>query len=678
MAPTNSPGSSFDASGISAQVIDVLVGTNGLERLLVRSGSLDTVVELCNELQMAQGDKNRPKPGDLVLIDREKNLAVEKLPAQGTGELQLEDNPKDQYEDIAGFHEKIELIRDAIEIPYLNRKRLKEYDLKRPRGILLHGPPGCGKTMIGRAVANGLKQEIEAQYQRLMDDFNALLGLAQPEKLEKIRKLAENVPLAQVLDLHEPPADLLALTDFLTGNSDREPALTDPELTALVGLIEVQKQNVKGLFLNIKGPELLSKWVGEAEQRIRQIFGWAKREASYSRPVIIFFDEIEAMFQKRGSGTSTDMEKTLVPALLAEMDGVETLENVIVIGATNRAELLDPALLRPGRFDIKIKIDRPDRTAATAILEKYLTGKLPYAAHRKGDDLERHFEKQIAQIVKALQEKSSLVVFPAAATGSPTVVPLAEIFKDAWLAEVSSALRAGPANQRVTFTELANALGLVCRAHQAELQARLGPAGSAKVEDWKIFFNLADADAEALKPNLPTHLRPLDLTEAPDFTFTPGNNALRQMLVDQSIDMLYSSTSFLKVRILAPCKREHTFLLSEFVSGALLADIVARAKRLALKRETSQPGTLDADKGITSADLLQAIRQEYEENREQMVANKPEIGEAVCEVCHRRHNAPDEYDLEVALGGQVKDRWHRPRRATFEKARVNFNRTTAP
>jgi proteasome-associated ATPase len=214
----------------------------------------------------------------------------------------LEEVPDITYADIGGLDEQIEALTDAVELPYLHPELFAEHQLPAPKGILLYGPPGCGKTLIAKAVANSLA-----------------------------RKVGE-----------------------LKGN-----------------------ENVRSYFLNIKGPELLNKYVGETERQIRLVFQRAREKADEGVPVIVFFDEMDSLFRMRGSGISSDMESTIVPQLLAEIDGVEALRNVIVIGASNREDLIDPAILRPGRLDVKIKIERPDETAAQQIFARYLTTDLP-------------------------------------------------------------------------------------------------------------------------------------------------------------------------------------------------------------------------------------------------------------------------------------------------------------
>ncbi|HUY42578.1 MAG TPA: proteasome ATPase [Acidimicrobiales bacterium] len=269
------------------------------ERRVLVYGRADEerVVELAEALQDV-----KLRGGDALLFDLRSNLLTEKLSRQEAEELILEEVPDISYADVGGLDAQIEAITDAVELPYLHRALFNDYDLPAPKGILLYGPPGCGKTLIAKAVANSLSQ-----------------------------KVAE-----------------------LTGN-----------------------RNVRSYFLNIKGPELLNKYVGETERQIRVVFQRAREKAEEGVPVIVFFDEMDSLFRTRGTGISSDMESTIVPQLLAEIDGVESLRDVIVIGATNREDLIDPAILRPGRLDVKIKIERPDAEAAGQIFQRYLHTGLP-------------------------------------------------------------------------------------------------------------------------------------------------------------------------------------------------------------------------------------------------------------------------------------------------------------
>jgi proteasome-associated ATPase len=242
--------------------------------------------------------------GDHLLMDPKSGYLLEKLPKTEVEDLSLEEVPDIGYADIGGLGPQIEAIKDAVELPYLYAEHYREHKLAPPKGVLLYGPPGCGKTMIAKAVAANLAEQISVK----------------------------------------------------------------------------RGEKIKGFFLNVKGPELLNKYVGETERRIREIFVKAREKANEDVPVVIFFDEMDALFRTRGTGISSDVESTIVPQLLAEIDGVEGLRNVIVIGASNRQDLIDPAILRPGRLDVKIKIERPDRGAAADIFARYVTTDLPIAA----------------------------------------------------------------------------------------------------------------------------------------------------------------------------------------------------------------------------------------------------------------------------------------------------------
>jgi proteasome-associated ATPase len=269
----------------------------------------------------------RLKTGDHLLLDAKSGYLLEKLPKSEVEDLTLEEVPDIGYESIGGLGEQIEAIKDAVELPYLYADYYKEHKLTPPKGVLLYGPPGCGKTMIAKAVANNLAEKIS----------------------------------------------------------------------------EKRGEKIKGFFLNIKGPELLNKYVGETERKIREIFIKAKEKAAEDVPVIVFFDEMDALFRTRGTGISSDVETTIVPQLLAEIDGVEGLKNVIVIGASNRQDLIDPAILRPGRLDVKIKIERPDRGSAADIFAKYLTADIPFAeSETRGTDVASAISSMIATTVEAM------------------------------------------------------------------------------------------------------------------------------------------------------------------------------------------------------------------------------------------------------------------------------------
>jgi proteasome-associated ATPase len=266
------------------------------------------------------------KVGDHILMDGKSGYLLEKLPKSEVEDLALEEVPDINYEDIGGLTTQIEAIKDAVELPYLYADYYREHQLRPPKGVLLYGPPGCGKTMIAKAIANNLAQRIS----------------------------------------------------------------------------EKRGEKVKGYFLNIKGPELLNKYVGETERKIREIFVKAREKAAEDVPVIVFFDEMDALFRTRGSGISSDVETTIVPQLLAEIDGVEHLRNVIVVGASNRQDLIDPAILRPGRLDVKVKIERPDAAAAVDIFNKYMTAELPIhqsELSEDGGEIQQAVDRMIAAAV---------------------------------------------------------------------------------------------------------------------------------------------------------------------------------------------------------------------------------------------------------------------------------------
>ena len=294
----------FEQRGDIVMLKEILEG--GARALVIAHTDEEQVVHLADPLRT-----QRLRAGDSLLVDSRSGFAVERIPKAEVEELVLEEVPDIDYEDIGGLGSQIEQIRDAVELPFMHADLFREHELRAPKGILLYGPPGCGKTLIAKAVANSLAKKVSAR-----------------EGLEAGRSF----------------------------------------------------------FLNIKGPELLNKYVGETERHIRLVFQRAREKASEGMPVIVFFDEMDSLFRTRGSGVSSDVENTIVPQLLSEIDGVEGLENVIVIGASNREDMIDPAILRPGRLDVKIKIERPDAQAAADIMAKYLTPNLPLHP----DDLSEH------------------------------------------------------------------------------------------------------------------------------------------------------------------------------------------------------------------------------------------------------------------------------------------------
>ena len=284
----------FDPTGQLATMIERV----GEDRAIVADQQgAESLVMLAEPLRAAV------RAGDTVLVHTSAGYAFERVAKTEVNQLSLDEVPDVTYADIGGLASQIETIQDSVELPFSHPELYQAYDLRPPKGLLLYGPPGCGKTLIAKAVANSLSQ-------RIGDGGQA----------------------------H---------------------------------------------FINVKGPELLNKFVGETERRIRLIFERARELAAGGNPVIVFFDEMESIFRTRGSGVSSDMETTVVPQLLTEIDGVEDIANVIVIGATNREELIDPAILRPGRLDIKIRVSRPNRDEAKDILARYITSAVPLAAPRE-------------------------------------------------------------------------------------------------------------------------------------------------------------------------------------------------------------------------------------------------------------------------------------------------------
>jgi proteasome-associated ATPase len=307
----------FERAGDVVMLKEVLDG--GDRALVIGHTDEERIVHLADTLLT-----ERLRAGDSLLLEPRSGYVYEKIPKSEVEELILEEVPDIDYSDIGGLGTQIEQIRDAVELPFLHADLFREHELRPPKGVLLYGPPGCGKTLIAKAVANSLS-----------------------------RKVAE-----------------------VRG-----------------------KDAGRSYFLNIKGPELLNKYVGETERHIRLVFQRAREKASEGTPVIVFFDEMDSIFRTRGSGVSSDVENTIVPQLLSEIDGVEGLENVIVIGASNREDMIDPAILRPGRLDVKIKIERPDAEAARDIFSKYVTETLPI----HDDDIAEHGGNRQATVAAMIQ-----------------------------------------------------------------------------------------------------------------------------------------------------------------------------------------------------------------------------------------------------------------------------------
>jgi len=294
------------------------------------------------------------RAGDSLLLEPRSGYVYERIPKAEVEELILEEVPDIAYSDIGGLSSQIVQIRDAVELPYLHADLFREHQLRPPKGVLLYGPPGCGKTLIAKAVANSLAKQVAAR--------TAAQRAASGEEAEPQQEAGQAKGAKGAKDARDG-------------------------------------KEGKSFFLNIKGPELLNKYVGETERHIRLVFQRAREKASEGMPVIVFFDEMDSIFRTRGSGVSSDVENTIVPQLLSEIDGVEGLENVIVIGASNREDMIDPAILRPGRLDVKIKIERPDAEAAKDIFSKYVLTELPLHP----DDLAEHGSSRGATVDAMIQ-----------------------------------------------------------------------------------------------------------------------------------------------------------------------------------------------------------------------------------------------------------------------------------
>ncbi len=314
-------GGDYTRRGEVCHVIDMMSDS----RVIVTGHTDDERVVTLSEPLRAEAIK----VGDPILVDMRTQYAFERLPRSSVEEVVLEEVPNVTYDDIGGLGSQIEILRDSVELPYMHPEVFLEHKLRPPKGILLYGPPGCGKTLIAKAVANSLAKKIE-------------------ERTGKV---------------------------------------------------------TTAYFLNVKGPELLNKYVGETESKLREVFKKARDKASQDVPVVVFFDEMDSLFRMRGSGISSDMEATVVAQFLSEIDGVESLENVIVIGASNRQDLIDPAVLRPGRLDLKVKVSRPDRDSAREIVKKYLTPDLPLheeVVARHGGDRNEACLKMIDEVIETM------------------------------------------------------------------------------------------------------------------------------------------------------------------------------------------------------------------------------------------------------------------------------------
>lgn len=404
----------YPRSGEVVTVAELL----GADRVITRSGSPgERIYTLAGPLRAGS-----VAPGDSLLVDNRSQLALEKVVRSSVDQMLTVETPQATYADIGGLGEQIELVRDTLELPFKHPQLHGRYGLAVPRGILLYGPPGCGKTLIAKAVANSLAQARNGQ---------------------------------------------------------------------------------RAHFLSVKGPELLNKYVGETERHIRTIFSRARKLARAEVPVVIFFDEMEALFRTRGTGISSDMETLIVPQLLAEMDGVESLDNVIIIGASNREDMIDPAVLRPGRFDLKVRIERPDRAGAREIFTKYLTPELPMHADlvTQCGSVQAAAQHLIDLAVEALYTRSpqTALLYARTASGQVRTMYAADLISGAMIAAIVER-----AKQYALKADLAGEPGLsvahLRRAITTELHQSAHLALSTNLTEWARVSGFATDELVAVEP----------------------------------------------------------------------------------------------------------------------------------------------------------------------------------
>ena len=617
-------------------------------RLHVRSGGSEgTVVEISDRL-FEEG----VQIGDIVRIEPGLKFAFEKLPSYETGELALEEVPDVTYDDIGGLDLQIEAIRDAIELPYLHRPLFDRYQLTRPKGILLYGPPGCGKTMVAKAVANSLTQSIREHLTNLERRIRLYMRLkSHPDDAESLREFEALMAAESSKAGH--PQEMVSAQNALTLLEeslrlyDVDLEHLDEELREIRSVLD-RKDGVRSFFLNIKGPELLDKYVGETEHRIRKIFEEARRHATYYTPVVVFFDEMEAMFRTRGTGRSSDVETTIVPQFLSEIDGVESTENVIIIGASNRHDMIDPAIMRPGRLDVKIKIDRPTKEAAKDIFALYLLPTLP--------------------------------LNPEGVTISPSSSGLGEVvFRTAYQnprmsAEVQMIYELLPAGCDLRLARSLSAAGLDALSRippqMTVRQMRDRQSGNSRSDDlWRKLRRFkAGTEIGEIVAKLQIFSRRYQ--EDPQLAAIVDHFVyqewLAEAMIQEAVRLLYSPSSNMSVLTRAVTREgnvvsnRYVFPVKDFVSGAAIAGIVARAKKRAVKRAAIEPER--APHGIGIEDILESIREELEENKEQLALHKvqTDLGRSGEEI----------QSVELHLETGTADPWSQEKPRPYREARL--------
>lgn len=598
--------------------------------LKVKSRQEEIVVEAVPELARLE-----PNVGDIVRIISTLGIALSLL-TRGRGDVQLGETPDVEYDDIGGLEKQINDIREAIDEPYLHPAVFQRYNLDRPRGILLYGPPGCGKTMIAKAIANNLTHQIEIILRETETALQLYLLLSESLSEEEFHELNQRWQTRRRTDVSNTNQSASSVEElrheiehFLRGRGVN-PIQAQRELRQIELALQ---QGGQSYFVSIKGPELLSKWVGESESNIRAIFSMARERASFHTPVILFFDEIESMFSRRGSGISSDVQKTIVPQLLAEIDGVEETRNVIIIGATNRFDLIDPAVLRPGRLDIKIKIDRPnqDREAPRSILSKYLTPDIPFPPD--GLDIPSNVEP----IVGAVSARSASLhdTLQAALDHllglSVGAIFLTNLYPGNRVANLTLRALTGTddaGTQQAIIKTWAGDDGIVWNIIQTGEPQIVDddPIFEGKsLHAWPILS--PDDDNPQVWGVLTVSAPPNDLAAEAFCGAISEIIAARLIhanhLIDRVIDILFNPRS--RVIVTEQTSREKANRnmrqpqtlekpLKDIISGAILASIVSRAKRNAVRREIETGNT-----GVIWMDLYQAIGKEYEESKDQYI-----------------------------------------------------------
>ncbi len=608
-------------------------------RLHVKANGNDGMIVEISEHLAAQG----VHIGDIVYLDMGAKFAFDKLPPYEVGKLTLEDVPDVTYDDIGGLDEQIEQIYDAIDLPYLHRDLFERFQLVRPKGILLHGPPGCGKTMIAKAVANSLERNIYAYLHDLKAHLELYLHLQQTNNpdAETWEQYTQLIPTGRVGDR----AAALQAIERVLHTYEIDAYNARDKLNEINGVLQ-QSRGVRSFFLNVKGPELLDKYVGETEHRIRKVFEEARKHAGYYHPVVIFFDEMEAMFRTRGTGISSDVETTIVPQFLSEIDGVEGNEHIVIIGASNRQELIDPAILRPGRLDVKIKIGRPDRQAAQDILALHLPPTLPFDT------------TGLSRPAASRTTNPGEVVFRTAYAQPREDDPNQDGRRFAFTAEQRELLKLLPSGCDMRQARCLSSQELALLAHYPDLT--FGTLLSQRPTTDLAWDKIRLFPPQASVGKTVQQLVQLDAL----CRNTAGAQTLAQAFMQQewiaealilsSISNLYSSASTLQAMT---NENRYSFLLKEFVSGAILANIVARAKRQAIK--TMLPGRQSTKKGISLSDLLEATRQEFDENAEHLLQQKlhDEFGR-INEIVQ---------DVRVNLKMVENDLWSEEKRPLYSK-----------